>query len=364
MRRHDWSSARGRLMKQLPAGGAMSAVDVPADDVAALVAAEQSCAIAAVNGPRSTVLSGPAEAVGRITSMLAADGAKVTPLAVSHAFHCPLMAPAQAAFRDIAGTVIPRKAKFPLISTMHGRVVDGTDMDADYWAAQLISTVRFADAIATSTTLAAPTHLIELGPRSTLLALARRCGVAPQIRTLAPCVGPDDDGAGVARVAACLYTDGMTTRFEALYRDESRALKRLPPYAFGDGTRFWRTLDTAPTALPAPAPSARPTASRAADPHPEPDADNATPRDTIAAKVRHVIADIGGYTAEEIDPNALLSEDLGFDSLLQVRLIDRLRAEYPQLENAPVDELVLVIKSIDDLVHYVTHRITSKGTTE
>ena len=63
---------------------------------------------------------------------------------------------------------------------------------------------------------------------------------------------------------------------------------------------------------------------------------------------------------EEIDPNALLGEDLGFDSLLQVRLIDRLRTEYPQLENAPVDELVLVIKSIDDLVQYVTYRITSE----
>ncbi len=113
--------ARGQLMQQLPAGGAMSAVDVPADDVAALVAAEPSCGIAAVNGPRSTVVSGPAEAVDRITRTLAARGAKITSLAVSHAFHSPLMAPAQAAFRDIAGAVTPRKAKIPLVSTLHGR---------------------------------------------------------------------------------------------------------------------------------------------------------------------------------------------------------------------------------------------------
>jgi acyl transferase domain-containing protein len=284
--------------------------------------------------------------------MLAADGAKVTSLAVSHAFHSPLMAPAQAAFRDIAAAVTPRKAKVPLVSTMHGRLVDGTEMDADYWAAQLTATVRFVDAIATGTTLATPTHLVELGPRSTLLALARRCGVAPPTVTLAPCVGPDDDGAGFARVAARLYTDGLTTRFDTLYRDESRA----------DGTRFWRTLDTAPTAESAAAPSGRVNASRVADPHPEPDTDTATPRDTIAAKVRYLIADIGGYTTEAIDPNALLGEDLGFDSLLQVRLIDRLRTEYPQLENAPVDELVLVVNSIADLVHYVTYRIACTET--
>ena len=227
-------------------------------------------AVAAVNGPRSTVVSGPAEAVDRITRTLAARGANVTPLAVSHAFHSPLMAPAQAAFRDIAGAVTPREAKIPLVSTLHGGVVVGTDMDADYWAAQLTSTVRFADAIATATTQAAPTHLVELGPRPTLVALARRCGIATQIRTLSPCRGPDDDGAGFARVAAQLYADGVTIRFDNLYRDESRTLKRLPPYAFGDGTRFWREPDTAPVPSVRDRPVGATRCRRGSRPHPNP----------------------------------------------------------------------------------------------
>jgi acyl transferase domain-containing protein len=351
--------SRGQLMQQLPADGAMSAVDVPADDVAALVAAEPSCGIAAANGPRSTVVSGPQEAVDRITHTLAARGAKITSLAVSHAFHSPLMAPAQDAFRDIAGAVTPRKAKIPLVSTLHGRVVDGTDMDADYWAAQLTSTVRFADAIVAATMQAAPTHLVELGPRPTLLALARRCGIGTQIRTLAPCGGPDDDGAGFARVAAQLYADGLSTRFDNLYCDESRTLKRLPPYVFGDGTRFWRELDTVPTAVSAP--SARPDAGEAAAPHPEPE--TSACYDTVAADVRHLIADIGGYTIDEIDPNALLGEDLGYDSLLQLRLIERLRTEYPQLAHAPVDELLPVINTVDDLVRFVAHCTTCEAVT-
>jgi acyl transferase domain-containing protein len=348
--------ARGRLMHQLPAGGAMSAVDVPADLVADLVAAEPSCAVAAVNGPCSTVVAGPAEAVDRITGALAAAGAKVRPLAVSHAFHCPLMAPAQSAFHDIADTITPRKAKIPLVSTLHGRVVDGTDMDADYWAAQLVCTVRFADAVAAGTALAAPTHLIELGPRSTLLALARGCGIAPQTHTLVPCGGPDDDGAGVARVAARLYSDGMTTRFESFYRDQSRGLKRLPPYAFGDGSRFWRSLDAPTTAEPSPAPSAQPTAR----PHPGPPDADSDPGATAAARVRQLIAEIGGFPVRDIKPDALLGEDLGFDSLLQVRLIDRLRLEYPAMETAPVDELVFVVNNLSDLVHYVTYRISAE----
>ena len=139
--------ARGAVMQQLPMGGAMSAVDVPAEQVANLVAEEPTCGIAAINGPASTVVSGPADAVKRITTALARDGARITPLPVSHAFHSPLMAPAQEALRAFADTVTPRKATIPLISTVHGTVIDGTDMDADYWAAQLTSTVRFVDAM-------------------------------------------------------------------------------------------------------------------------------------------------------------------------------------------------------------------------
>src|SRR6185436_5505778 len=119
------------------------------------------------------------------------------------------------------------KATIPLISTVHGRLVDGTDMDADYWAAQLVSTVRFADAIATAATMAPPTHLTELGPRPTLVAHARRCGITTQVRTLAPCAGPDSDGTGIAGIAAQLYADGAAVRFDNLYPEASRTLKRL-----------------------------------------------------------------------------------------------------------------------------------------
>ena len=333
----------------------MTAVDVPADEVAALVAIEPSCGIAAVNGPQSTVVSGPAEAVDRITGQLVGRGAKATSLAVSHAFHSPLMAPAQQAFRDVVGAISPRKATIPLVSTLHGRPVDGTDMDADYWATQITSPVLFADAI-TAATAQQPTHLVELGPRSTLLALARRCGIGTQTRTLAMCTGPDDDGAGVARAAARLYADGLpTTAFDSLYGDDSLTLKRLPPYAFGDGTRFWREVDVAAPVVPAPFASALPDDDSAA----------ATPAgvDSVAARVRQAIAEIGGYKADEINPNALLGEDLGYDSLLQLRLVERLRTEYPQLENATVDELVRAIKDVDDLVRYVEDRIGSEAMT-
>ena len=340
--------SRGRVMQLLPGGGAMVAVDVPVDDVAALVAANPSCGIAAVNGPRSTVVSGPAEAVDRITGQLIAHGAKVSPLAVSHAFHSPLMQPAQQAFRDAVGEISPRKATIPLASTLHGRLIDGTEMDVDYWAAQMTSPVLFADAITAASGQSEPTHLVELGPRSTLLALARRCGIGTHIPTLATCAGPEDDGVGFAQIAARLYTDGLSTSaFDSLYDDDSLTLKRLPPYVFGDGTRFWRDIDIAASAVSAPAASALP------------DTDSATTAraDTVDARVRLVIAEIGGYSLDEITPNVRLSEDLGYDSLLQLRLIERLRTEYPQLEDASIRDLALTIKEVDDVVRYVEDRM-------
>jgi len=267
----------------------------------------------------------------------------------------------QGAFRDVAGAVTARKAKIPLVSTVRGDLVDGIDMDAEYWAAQLTSTVRFFDAIATAIRRAAPTHLVELGPRSTLVALARRCVTATQISTLVPCRGPDDDGAGFARVAAQLYTDGLTLRFDNLYHEESRTLKRLPPYAFGDGTRFWRELGTAPTAGSAAATSARPDAGTPAALHLEPD--TCAGRDAVVAAVRQLIADVGGYTTDNVHPSARLSEDLGYDSLLQLRLIDRLRTEYPELEGTAIDELLPVITTVGDLERFVADRVAREQVT-
>jgi acyl carrier protein len=170
------------------------------------------------------------------------------------------------------------------------------------------------------------------------------------VATLAPCVGPDDDGAGFARVAARLYSDGLTTRFDNLYGAESRTLKRLPPYVFGDGSRFWRVLDTAAVAGSA----STATSVSAAEPGPASDTADTAP---LASRIRQLIADIGGYTVEQIDPNALLGADLGYDSLLQLRLIESVRTEYPELQEAPIGELLSAIENVDDVVRYVADRL-------
>lgn len=56
--------------------------------------------LAAVNGPRSCVVAGSAEAVDAFAATLAAEQIACTPLRTSHAFHSRMMEPALAPFTE------------------------------------------------------------------------------------------------------------------------------------------------------------------------------------------------------------------------------------------------------------------------
>ena len=87
-------AARGRLMGELPAGGAMVVVFADEARVPTPIAPDRALVgIAAVNGPATTVISGDGAAIDAIVASLDADGIAHRPLKVSHAFHSPLMAP-------------------------------------------------------------------------------------------------------------------------------------------------------------------------------------------------------------------------------------------------------------------------------
>ena len=75
-----------------------------------------------------------------------------------------------------------------------------------------------------------------------------------------------------------------------------------------------------------------------------------------------LIADVGGYSVTTLSRSKRLADDLGYDSLLQLRLLDRLRAEYPRLHDVTVAEVLPKIHSVGDLVDFVMERLDEGGT--
>ncbi|WP_189788844.1 acyltransferase domain-containing protein, partial [Streptomyces capitiformicae] len=138
-------AARGRLMQALPSGGSMVAVQAAEDEVLPLL--NDRVGIAAVNGPRSVVVSGATDAVEEIADRFRAQDRKVTALRVSHAFHSPLMEPMLADFRKVAESLVYEQPKLSLVSTVTGQAVTADElMSPDYWVRHVRQPVRYADA--------------------------------------------------------------------------------------------------------------------------------------------------------------------------------------------------------------------------
>jgi acyl transferase domain-containing protein len=348
-------AVRGQLMGSLPPGGAMIAVDLDVEHAEALIADESGCAIAAVNGPRSVAISGPADAVARAHAAIHGQGGTAVKLSVSHAFHSPLMEPIVAEFRRELSGLAPSPAEFPLFSTVLGREVEGQEMDVDYWANQICSPVRFFDAVRAARSAAGVDYVAEAGPRPTLLKLVRQCGLPPQTRSLRLCAGPDSDGTELLGVAATVLRDGYSPDLSPLYGRPADGLYRIPPYVFDTSSRFWYDGRIAVVE-----PTAQPSVVTPVDEQETPSRAPGSPEGAVMA----VIADVGGYSAAQLARSNLLADDLGYDSLMHLRLIDRLRTEYPQLEHVTVAEVLPNVRSVGDLVDFVEQRIDSAGVTE
>ncbi|SDO61845.1 type I polyketide synthase [Lentzea jiangxiensis] len=169
-------AARGRLMQELEVRGAMVSLRATEEEALSLLGGhEHAAGIAAVNGPRSVVLSGAEDVVLPIADRWQAQGGKAKRLNVSHAFHSPLMQPMLHEFRTLLEFLSFSAPAIPFVSTVTGRLVGPDELSTpDYWVAHVSEAVRFHDAVRVIES-AGVTTCLELGPDGVLSAMAADC---------------------------------------------------------------------------------------------------------------------------------------------------------------------------------------------
>ncbi|MDL2081658.1 SDR family NAD(P)-dependent oxidoreductase [Streptomyces sp. GXMU-J15] len=229
-------AARGRLMQALPEGGAMAAVQADEDEV--LPHLTDRVGIAAVNGPRSVVVSGAADAVEAVAAHFRAQDRKVTPLRVSHAFHSPLMEPMLAEFRRVAESLEYRPPRLTLVSDMTGETARPADLcNPEYWVRHVREAVRFADGVRLLGKRRV-TRFVELGPDGTLTALTRACLEGDGL-TAVPTLRKDrPEPTALMAAVADAFAHGAAVDWAAVFAGTGAKPVDLPTYAFRR-SRYW-----------------------------------------------------------------------------------------------------------------------------
>ncbi|MFB7274946.1 type I polyketide synthase, partial [Streptomyces sp. NPDC056244] len=241
--------ARAKLMRALPTGGAMVAVQATEDEITPfLTDRADRVSIAALNGPTSVVISGYEDTVLEVAAELEKRGRKTSRLRVSHAFHSPLMDPMLDGFRAVAEGLAYQAPRIPVISNVSGALATAEELcTAEYWVRHVREAVRFADGVRTMAARGV-TAFLELGPDGVLAALAQES--APPAALAVPVLrkGRDEETTLVTAMAR-LHVHGAGPRWSAFFADTGARWVDLPTYAFQHG-RFWP--DTAPADAQAP----------------------------------------------------------------------------------------------------------------
>jgi acyl transferase domain-containing protein/acyl carrier protein len=159
---------RSRLLARLAGSGGM-ALAALTEAEAKREAARHGLALAAVNGPRSAVLSGSEAGIAALLAALSARGVFCRRIPITIPAHGPATEPLLAEFQAALAGLAPRAGEAVFHSTVTGGALDGTALTPDYWARNLRQPVRFARAVA-GLREGGPAALLELGPQPVLLA--------------------------------------------------------------------------------------------------------------------------------------------------------------------------------------------------
>ncbi len=237
-------ATRGRLMRTLLGRGKTAAVGISADEARRRIAGlGDALAIAAINGPAMTTLSGEPGPLGELVRSLQAEGRFARLLEVDCALHHPQMDPLRPEMEAALADLNPRDGSIPFISTVFGRAVEGRTLGASYWGRNLRDTVRFSDAIEALADDAIDAFL-EVGPHPIHRGSLAECLGGKSVAPVVPSLRRDEGSPGnLLRSLATLYARGVPLAWDRLA--PVGRFVRLPAYPW-QAKRYW--IDEEPAA--------------------------------------------------------------------------------------------------------------------
>ncbi|MET9558356.1 type I polyketide synthase [Streptomyces sp. NPDC006645] len=323
--------ARAGLMQSAVSGGAMIAVEAGEEEVLPLLeGVADRVAVAALNSPVSTVISGDAVAAGEVAEQLAARGRRTRRLSVSHAFHSPHMDGILEEFRSVAAGITYHPPVIPVVSSVTGELAAPDSLTSpDYWTDQIRATVRFTDTVRTLQDEGVTAYL-EVGPDAVLAGLAHDTADHPDTTTTVTLRRDRGETQTFLTALATLFVRGTEVDWPAYFEGTGARRTDLPTYAF-QRRHHWFEGGTPSTAQePLTPPSAAP-----AEPVPEPQGalgarlaalSDTARRQAVTDLVDRHIAAVLDYGPDERAPQHSPFQKLGFSSLMATELRSSLAA--------------------------------------
>ncbi|WP_189050745.1 type I polyketide synthase, partial [Micromonospora sonchi] len=292
---------RSQAAERIAGRGGMMSIAAGADEVEAVLAAHApEVVVAAVNGPRSVVVSGPAESLAAVQPVFEASGHRARLVPVDYPSHSVAVDELRSEIVTALGPIRPRTGRVTLVSTVTGTEIDTATMDAEYWFRGLRQPVRFGTAVRTALGSAGGGVFVECSPHAVLLTSVEE--TIEQAGLSATALGTLRRGEGGFRrmrvALAEAFVAGAPVRWEVA---DGRRIA-LPGYAF-QRQRYWLTDHGG--------------AYRGG-------ADEVWRRDDLLALVRGVAGEVLGRPGP-VDP-ATTFKNLGLDSVGAVELRHRLSA--------------------------------------
>ncbi|MFC5220498.1 type I polyketide synthase [Streptomyces coerulescens] len=364
---------RGELVQRC-APGAMVSVPLPADRVAELLAQAPGLAVAAVNGPESTVVSGRPEAVADLTGQLTGQGVRTTALHTSHAFHSPMMEDVVPELVAALASVPLHTPDIPFLSNPTGTWITADQAtDPAYWGRQLREAVLFGEALG-ELRRTPGRLLLEVGAGTTLRSLAAP-GTGPGTPAVIPTLGARHDAPDAGPLLESLgqlWTRGVDIDLTALPGAETGRRVPLPTYPF-ERQRFFVDLPvndgagrdgkagpdaraTAPAEDTEPGRSAEGEAPRLTHyARPELPTVHTSPRNPLEELLAGVWEDALGVSPVGVHDNFF---DLGGHSLLAAQVVARVQNVLPVA--LTVTDLLSDAQTVAGLAESVERRLHEK----